>query len=170
MAILERKRGQLYQALRDNLARFAKMGIKAEVYIPQGKDNVAYLLIDENDIARFFQRRIAKYLRQIDRNITIKGKLEEDVLVLSVITGITPKREELDKVSTKIKEELGKDGIKSEVFYDVKDYTRINTLMDFNDIVSYFDKRVRETIEKNRYKVEVATYRENNVLAIRLRK
>jgi len=170
MAILERKRGQLYQALRENLAKFAKMGIKAEVFIPQGKDNTAFLLIDENTIAKYFQRRIARYLRQIDRNITIKGKLESDVLVLSVTASIVPKREELDKVSSKIKEELGKDGIRTEVFYDVKDYTRINTLMDFNDVVAYFDKRVRETIEKSKYKVEVATYRESNVLAIRFRK
>ena len=170
MAILERKRGQLYQALRENLAKFAKMGIKAEVFIPQGKDNTAFLLIDENSIARFFQRRIGRYLRQIDRNITIKGKLEDDVLVLSVTTSITPRKGELDELSSKIREELAKDNIRCELFYSVEDYTKIVTLIDFNDVVSYFDRKVREVMEKSKYKVEVATYRESNVLAIRFRK
>ena len=170
MAILERKRGQLYQALRENLAKFAKMGIRAEVFIPQGKDNTAFLLIDENSIARFFQRRIGRYLRQIDRNITIKGKLEDDVLVLSVTTSITPRKGELDELSSKIREELAKDNIRCELFYSVEDYTKIVTLIDFNDVVSYFDRKVREVMEKSKYKVEVTTYRESNVLAIRFRK
>ena len=139
-ALIQRRKGELAKALREGLNRFTQLGIKADVYVPKGKDNVAYLLIDEDDLTKFFQRRTVSKMRKLGKDIN------------------------------RVKGELNKMKIRSEVFVDVKDYVNLTFLMDVNSIVEYFDRQVKKTIESKRVKVLTTVYRENNVLVVRFAK
>jgi len=169
-ALIQRKRGELAKALREGLNRFAQLGIKADVYAPKGRDNVAYLLIDENDLTKFFQRRMVSRMRKLGKDISVKSSIKDDVLITKIVSRAEVNEEEVDKDVNRVKDELNKMKIKSEVFVDVKDYVNLTFLMDMNSIVVYFDEQIKKVIESKRIKVLTTVYRENNVLVVRFAK
>ena len=170
MLMLQRKRGKLVQALKEGLEQFYKMGIKADFYIPKGKDNVAYLLVDEEDIAKFFGRKVRAKLRQLDKDIETKGYYENDVLVIYCRCNAEVDESRVDSSINSVKEELSKMGIKSEVIVSKDYFTKVYLMIDANSVIEYVDKVVKDRITKKNLKVEVTTYRENKVLVVRFRK
>ncbi len=169
-ALIHRKRGELAKALREGLGRLNKMGIKSDIYVPKGKDNVAYLLIDENDLCRFFQRKVTSRIRKLSNEIQVKSGIIDDVLATKIIADEVNIDEDINKDIDKVKNELNNMKIRTEIFVDTKEYTTLTFLMNINDIVNYFDNQIKDTISKRRIKVSVATYRENGVLVIRFTK
>jgi len=170
MALISRRRGELTKALREGLGRFRQLGIRADVYAPKGKDSVAYLLIDENDLAKFFQRRTVSRMRKLGKDINVKSTMKDDVLITKIISRAEVNEEDVNKDVSRVKEELSKMKIKSEVFVDVKDYVNLTILMDVNSIVEYIGEQVKKAIESKRIKVTTTVYRENNVLVVRFAK
>jgi len=169
-ALIQRRKGELAKALREGLSKFTQLGIKADVYVPKGKDNVAYLLIDEDDLTKFFQRRTVSKMRKLGKDINVKSSIKDDVLITKIVSRAEVNEEEVDKDINRVKGELNKMKIRSEVFVDVKDYVSLTFLMDVNSIVEYFDRQVKKTIESKRVKVLTTVYRENNVLVVRFAK
>jgi len=170
MLMLQRKRGKLVQALKEGLEQFYKMGIKADFYVPKGKDNVAYLLVDEEGIAKFFGRKVRTKLRQLDRNIETKGYYEDDVLVIYCRCNAEVDEGKVSSSISSVKEELSNMGIKSEVIVSRDYFTKVYLMIDANSVVEYVDKVVKDRIAKKNIRVEVTTYRENKVLVVRFRK
>jgi len=169
-ALIQRKRGELAKALREGLNKFTQLGIKADVYAPKGKDNVAYLLIDESDLTKFFQRRMVSRMRKLGKDISVKSSIKDDVLITKIISRAEVNEEDVDRDVNRVKEELNKMKIKCEVFVDITDYVNVTFLMDINSIVKYFDEQVKKVIESKRIKVMTAVYRENEVLVVRFAK
>jgi len=101
----------------------------------------------------------------LGKDINVKSSIKDDVLITKIVS-----RAEVNEEEVRIKEELNKMKIKSEVFVDVKDYVNLTLLMDVNSIVEYFDRQVKKTIESRRIKVLTTVYRENNVLVVRFAK
>jgi len=165
--ILQRKRGELYKAVRNALEEFNRLKIKAEVFIPEGKDRVAYLLIDEESLANFFTRRLKKRLREIDKNIEVKTYYETDVMVIYVRSEAEASEEEIKKEAERTKEELAKMDIKAEVMITKEYFTKTYILIDFNSVINFFDNKVKEKLKKTGSKVNHVTYREDNVLVVR---
>jgi len=170
MLMLQRKKGKLVQALREGLEQFYKMGIKADFYVPKGKDNVAYLLVDEEGIANYFGRKVRVKLKQLDKNIESKGYYEDDVLVIYCRCNAEVDESKVSSSINSVKEELSKIGIKSEVIVSRDYFTKVYLMIDANSVVEYVDKVVRDRISKKNLKVEITTYRENKVLVVRFRK
>jgi len=170
MAILQRKRGELVKALKESLAEFTRLGIKAGVYVPEGKDNVAYLLVNETDIGKFFTRRVRRYLRDVDKNIDVKSTFEEDTLVTKVIGKAEIDEQSISESVNRAKEDLTKIGIRAEIYVEHKEATETYLVIDMDSVVTYFEKICKEVIRKKKIKVEVVCYRENQVVVVRIRK
>jgi len=168
--MLQRKRGKLVQALKEGLRQFQEMGVKADIHVPKGKDNIAYLLVDEEDLAKFFGRKVRNKLKQLDRDIDSKSYYESDVLVIYCRCNAEVDESKIDSSIDSVKEELSNVGIKSEVIVSRDYFTKVYLMIDANSIVEYIDKAVKERIAKKNLKVEVTTYRENKVLVVRFRK
>ena len=170
MALIQRRRGELYNALRNALEEFKSMKIRAEVFIPEGKDYVAYLLIDEESLANFFTRKLKARLKEIDKNIEVKTYFESDVMAIYVRSEAEANEDEIKKEAERTKEELEKMNIKAEVMITKDYYTKTYILIDFNSVIEYFDNRVKKRLSQRNSKVKCATYREDNVLVVRLSK
>jgi len=167
MALVQRRRDELSKALRKGLERFKQMGIRADVYVPDFKDNTAFLLIDEKSLGGYFQRRILSKLKKIGSDISVKSGIEDDVLITKIVSKAEVNKESLNKDVSRVKEEMEKIKIKTEIFVNCEDYTTILILMDMTDISNYFDRVVKETIKRNRIKVMCDVYRESNVMVVR---
>jgi len=166
-ALVNRRRGELAKALREGIARFAQMGIRADVFIPQGKDNVAFLLVDEEDLVAFLQRKIASKMKRLGKDITVKSSIVEEVVVTKIVSTAKVDKDTVEQDVNKTKEELSKMKIKSEVFVDVSDYVTLTFLMELGSVVRYFDEQVKKMVESNRIKVAADVYREKGVMVVR---
>ena len=167
MALVQRRRDELSKALRKGLERFKQMGIRADVYVPDFKDNTAFLLIDEKSLGGYFQRRILSKLKKISKDISVKSGIEDDVLITKIVSKAEVSKESINEDVSRVKEEMEKIKIKTEIFVNCEDYTTILILMDMTDISNYFDRVVKETIKRNRIKVMCDVYRESNVMVVR---
>ena len=167
MALVQRRRDELSKALRKGLERFKQMCIKADVYVPDFKDNTAFLLIDEKSLGCYFQGRILSKLKRVSKDISVKSGIEDDVLITKIVSKAEVNKESLSKDISRVKEEMEKIKIKTEIFVNCEDYTTILILMDMTDISNYFDRVVKETIKRNRIKVMCDVYRESNVMVVR---
>ena len=170
MILLQRKKGELAKALRENLATFRKMGIKAEIIAPEGRDNIAFLVLEFNDIATFFQRRLRSSIRKVSRDIEAICYFDGEVLATKIVGKPETTEEEINRAVSKTKSELRKIGIESEIIVKREDKVSTFVIIDSNSVVNYFDKICKKTIKRKAIKVEIVCYREKDTIAVRIRK
>jgi len=115
----------------------------------------------------YFQRKILSKLRKLGNDISVKSGIEDDVLITKIVSKAEVNNESINEDVSRVKEEMKKIKIKTEIFVNCEDYTTILILMDITDISNYFDRVVKETIKRNRIKVLCDVYRESNVMVVR---
>jgi len=170
MMMLQRKRGQLANALKLSLAELTKMGIRADVDISNMREDTAYLLINEDDVANFFGRKVKSHLRKLDKDIEVKSYYENEILVIFVKCNPEVNQNTVKEEIDKTKKSLESTGIKCEIMISGEYFSKVYLMISVDSIIDYLTKVVKNKLKSANLKVEVAIYRENKVLVVRFRK
>lgn len=167
---LERKRGQVINALKKCVEDLRKMGLYCGIKVPKGKDNTAYLLITLESLNKYFGRKIGVKLKKLDKDIKGTTYFDGDILVIYVLCSKELDLKDVDKLTKSCIEDLKNIGIEGNVVVKNELVTKVYFLLVADSVVSYIGSVIRSRLKKLKGKVKCDTYREEDVIVIRLYK
>ena len=169
MALLQRSRSEIAHATREVVASFKRLGIDAYVNIPDIKEKLAYILIPNSEIVNFMIRKIASYLKKIDKSISIKGGIiDEFVAIKAICTEKDVDLSDIDNSTRKFVEELKSYNITSSVNITKDDYLVINVLVNYIDVSNYLGRESSKAVKQKGLKVGIASYVDSDVFVVRI--
>jgi len=168
MALLQRSRSEIAHATREVVASFKRLGIDAYVNIPDIKEKLAYILIPNSEIVNFMIRKIASYLKKIDKSISIKGGIIDEFVAIKAICTDKVDLGNVNSEVSKFIEELKKNQITSSVSVTSDDYTVVNVLVNYIDVSNYLGRESSKAVKQKGLKVGIASYVDSDVFVVRI--
>ena len=168
MAILQRSRTEIANALREVTANFKKLGINAHINIPDIKEKLAYIIIPNTEIVKFLMRKVSAHLKKVDRNISVKGGIVDEFIAIKAICTSEINLSNVSDEVNKFIEELKKNQITSSVNITNDDYTVVNVLINYIDVSHYFGRETSKIIKQKGLKVGIASYVDSDVFVVRI--
>jgi len=162
IAILQRKRGKVAQAVRNIIDVLGKLGIKCEVKASEGKDTTFYVIIEDEGIARAIANKVTNRLKRIDRNVKTGHVFEDKILMLIIEPSVKLNVENLEEI---------KNEVKSWGIIDSIDYTdKVFVGIKVTSIADKLNEILINELKKRKINVSIATIYEDRYYVIVVRK
>ena len=168
MALIERARGEVAKAVREVMANFRALGIDAYVKVPDIKEKLAYIVIPNTEIVDFMMRKVASHLKKVDRNISTKGGILDEFVVIKAVCTSDIKLEDVNRSIEKFVEEMKKNEINSTVSIQGDDYVTVSVLVNYLDISKYLGREVSRVVSRNNPRVGIVCHVENDMFVVRI--